>query len=174
MGLLSSTDKLYNMSVALNSSQSSQASIRWGSVGRPTQPPVISSGGWGMVMEMGSWLWSEGLMGMGSAYCTPPGVLNGPQKQSREAQRAARPRRHLGVWAAPNPCLHPKSVSPKPAWLGVGALLQRRPRSLLSLGTKEPRHRRYGANKRGERLGGPAGIGRGGTVPVLRCYGVQR
>lgn len=49
MGLLSSTDKLYNMSVALNSGQ---ASIRQDGVGGPTQSPVISNGG-GMVMEMG-------------------------------------------------------------------------------------------------------------------------
>lgn len=42
MGLLSSTDKLYNMSVALNSSQ---ASIRQDGVVGPTQPPVISNGG---------------------------------------------------------------------------------------------------------------------------------
>lgn len=111
-------------------------------------------------------------MGMGSASSAPPGVLNGPQKQSREAQRVAGP----GWLGSPKslPAHQIPALSPKSARLGVGAVLQRWLRPLLSVSTKEPQHRPYGANRRGERLGGPVGVGHwGGTVPMLRCYGVQ-
>lgn len=59
-------------------------------------------------------------MGMGSVSSAPPGVLNGPQKQSREAQRVAGPRWHLGGWAAPNPCLHTKSLPSPQSLPGSG------------------------------------------------------